>query len=131
MNRQERRKFKKNFASFSKSHPKEAAAIVSAAMKKLAFGVDKQELNPGDKVKLNMAAIKADPDYNRLVPKRRLFVESNSDTIFTVEYDPRHTNNPSIVCLAEDETDPKWLWYTGHLMKVETEENGDSKQQDS
>ena len=82
----------------------------------------KPKFLPGDKVKLNYSKIISDKYYSRLVPSRKKFVEENKDTIFTVEYDPRHTNNPQVVCLAEDPTDPKWLWYTGHLKKVENED---------
>jgi hypothetical protein len=47
----------------------------------------------------------------------RQFVDDNADTIFTVVYDERYTNPPTLVCLEEDET--KWLWYEGHLKKVD------------
>lgn len=83
--------------------------------------IDAPVFYQGDKVKLDYVKIISNPDYPRLASKYKKFVEDHKDKVFTVEYDPRHTIRPSIVCLAEDPTDPKWLWYTGHLQKVEDE----------
>lgn len=84
--------------------------------------IDAPVFYQGDKVKLDYVKIISNPDYPRLVSKYKKFVEDHKDKVFTVEYDPRHTIRPSIVCLAEDPTDPKWLWYTGYLQKVENED---------
>ena len=42
----------------------------------------------------------------------------NKDTVFTVEYDEKYKNKPSLVCLKEDTTDPKWLFWVGDLIEV-------------
>lgn len=76
----------------------------------------------GQKVKLNLDNIKSHPDYERLSLKYKSWAESHKDNIFTVEYDKHPKNN--IVCLAEDESDPKWLFWTGDLMIIEECENG-------
>lgn len=67
----------------------------------------------GDKVKLDMKKIKAEPDYDRKLPLYRQFCEKNAEQVFTVEY--IDGMNPSVVCLAEDESTPKWFFWTGHL----------------
>ncbi len=73
---------------------------------------------PGDKVMLNLDSITRRPDYNKLLPAYKEFCEKNAGRIFTVEYGGR--KNPSIVCLAEDESTPKWLFWVGDLKAVES-----------
>ena len=75
-------------------------------------------MREGTKVRLNYEKIIGDTDYPRKVERYKQFVESNRGAVFTVEYDPRHTNRPSLVCLAEDPSEVKWLWFTGDLEVV-------------
>lgn len=77
---------------------------------------DGWQFNPGDKVQLNMDAITSHPGYNERGTSYRKFCEENAGRIFTVEYNG--DMNPSVVCLAEDTTNPKWLFWTGDLMAV-------------
>lgn len=73
----------------------------------------------GTQVKLNYNKIISGVDYNTNVDfnkeKYHNFVETNKDKIFTVEYDEKYKNKPNLVCLKEDETVPKWLWFIGDL----------------
>lgn len=71
---------------------------------------------PGDKVKLDIEKIKAEKGYDQRLPAYRQFCEQNVDRIFTVEY--AEGMKPSVVCLAEDESTPKWLFWTGDLKAV-------------
>ncbi len=73
---------------------------------------------PGDKVMLDLERITHRPNYNKLVPAYREFCEKNAGRIFTVVYEKG--KNSSIVCLAEDETTPKWLFWVGDLKAVES-----------
>jgi len=75
------------------------------------------QLQPGDKVQLHLEAIKTHPDYDRKSSKYKDFCENNADRIFTVEYN--EGLKPSVVCLAEDESNPKWLFWIGDLKKVD------------
>ena len=71
----------------------------------------------GSKVKLNYEKIisqKNDKTENYL-----MFVENNKDKIFTIEYDENHQDNPSVFCLKEDTTSPKWLFNINNLILVE------------
>jgi hypothetical protein len=77
-----------------------------------------QDLPEGTKVKLDNANIQSHPDYPRLTEKYRSWVEGHSEDIFTVEYDPKYQNNPTLVCLKEDETPRKWLFWIGDLIRV-------------
>lgn len=84
-----------------------------------------QELEEGTKVKLNWELIKRHPDWAIQREDYREWVEAHKDEVFTVEWDEnRKQNNTSdkkiLVCLAEDTTDPKWLFYTSTLIPQAT-----------
>lgn len=68
---------------------------------------------PGDKVRLDIEKIMNDQEYKRKLQSYRTFCEMNADRVFTVEY--IDGMNPSVVCFAEDESNPKWLFWTGDL----------------
>lgn len=76
-------------------------------------------LPEGINVKLDIDNIKSHPDYEKLTEKYRNWVEENKDKTFTVEYDYNKKSNPITVCLKEDESDPKWLFWVGDLKVVE------------
>ncbi len=84
-----------------------------------------QKLAPipeGTKVKLNYESIISDVNYNKNIDSNKQkyheFIELNKDRIFSVEYDPKFQDNPTLVCLKEDETDPKWLFWIGDLIVI-------------
>jgi hypothetical protein len=122
MNRQQRREFMKKHnisadvmallmaSGFKQGNAKEALAEMAAIGAKM-------HLKEGQRVRLDTTAIKSHPDHHKKSPEYRQFVDDNAGTIFTVVYDERYTNPPTLVCLEEDET--KWLWYEGHLKKVD------------
>lgn len=77
-------------------------------------------LEEGTKVKLNWELIKRHPDWKIQRKDYKEWVEAHKDEVFTVEWDEnRKRNNTSdkkfLVCLKEDETDPKWLFYSSTL----------------
>lgn len=78
-----------------------------------------QVLQPGDKVQLDIDRIKQHPGWEDRRPEYKEFCESNVGRTFTVEYDKARKSNPSLVCLAEDQTVPKWLFWPGDLKKVD------------
>lgn len=69
----------------------------------------------GIKVKLNIDRIKKDVNYPRLTDKYKIWVDNHADEVFTVEYDEKHQENPTLVCFKEDTSKPKWLFWTGDL----------------
>ena len=71
---------------------------------------------PGKKVKLNYKKIKKSPNYKRKRIDWKMFVGRHQNDVFTVEYDPKFGENPSVVCFAEDRHDPKWLWAVADLI---------------
>lgn len=76
-------------------------------------------LKEGSKVKINVEKIKKEKNYNKRNPNWKNFIENNIDKIFTVEYDFNKKDNPGLVCLKEDQNNPKWLFYIGDLIQIE------------
>lgn len=84
------------------------------AIKHMADGNvnDDDIIAEGAKVRLNYDSIVNDPNYPKKVQPYKDFVESNKDTIFTVEYDEKYKNKPLLVVLKEDTNETKWLWHS-------------------
>jgi hypothetical protein len=57
-------------------------------------------------------------DFASMQTKWRKFVQEHRDTVFTVEYDPKFGDTPSLVQLAEDPNEIKFLWHVGDLEVV-------------
>lgn len=72
----------------------------------------------GQTVKLNYESITTNINYPRLTDKYKRWIEDHKDDIFTVEYDEKYKTNPSLVCLVEDDTEPKWLQWVGDLIII-------------
>lgn len=110
MNRSQRRNFVK---SAQKKGVDKSIAELYLRVKQ--HGSVPQELQEGDRVRLNVENIKKHPDYGRLSQAYRDFVELHEDDVFTVVYDERRKEKPTEVCLEEDPTG--WLFWTGDLIK--------------
>ena len=80
------------------------------------------ELYEGDKVKIDYLGITSRIDYDKRRPEYRNFIEENKDKIFTVKYDEKYRNNPWLVSLEEDTTEPRWLFTTSDLILYKEEE---------
>lgn len=74
----------------------------------------------GDKIRLNIEAIKARKHYERMSPMYKSFVESAGDTVYTA-----HVERTNMISLAEE---PKWLFWSGDLIRVSDEEATDNVQ---
>lgn len=113
MNREQRRKLIKEF---------EKTGLTNAQAKRLLEIHEAPDLKgsfkEGDRVRLNVKSIQEHPDYPNMNPMYKQWVGNNKDKEFTVEYDEKQDDNPTLVCLKEDTTDPKWLWWVGNLEKV-------------
>lgn len=73
----------------------------------------------GEKVKLKYDYITSRVGYATKTKEYKKFIEDNKDKIFTVEYDANHLDNPIIVALREDDSQPKWLFWDEFLERVE------------
>ena len=76
----------------------------------------------GDKVKINYESITSRIDYEKRRPEYRNFIEENKNNIFTIKYDEKYRNNPWLVSLEEDTTEPRWLFTTSDLILYNEEE---------
>ena len=70
----------------------------------------------GDQVKLNVKKIQKHPDYKRLNPRYKQFVEENADKIFTASVGDENGSIPNTVGLKESED--TWLCWVGDIIKV-------------
>jgi hypothetical protein len=113
MNREQRRTYAKKLRSNGISN--ETVSNIARLKRKLDSVPWMAE---GEKVRLNMKSILADKDYEKKQDKWKQFVQDNKDTIFTVEWDAKHRDNPVLVCLKEDPSPVKWLWWVGDLEVV-------------
>ena len=101
MNREQRRKFDKQGFDGNK-----LAAIMNAAE-------DNQLIKEGEKVKLDVNKITIRADWQKMNERYRTFVMDNTNTTFTVKYEEKYGDKPSLVTFAEDST---WLWWVGDLI---------------
>ena len=79
----------------------------------------------GEKVKLKYDYITSRTGYITKTKEYKKFIEDNKDKIFTVEYDANHLDNPVIVALKEDDSEPKWLFWDEFLERVNVDEDKD------
>ena len=77
-------------------------------------------LEEGTIVKLHWALIKRHPDWKIQRKDYKEWVEAHKDEVFTVEWDENRKKNDTsdnkfLLCLNEDETDPKCLFYSSTI----------------
>lgn len=95
-----------------------------AYMDSFMIGAQKSELVEGEKVRINHDNIMANPMWKDYNPHYKEFVESNFDTIFTVEFENEKQKNNQICVLKEDESEVKWIFNSFELIKItENKEN--------
>jgi len=87
----------------------------------------KEHLIDGDKVKINYEKMLRHPNWDSYQQAYKDFIENNKSSVFTVKYDEKRQDKPTVVCLAEDNTVPKWLWSDTDLL-VYDERDGDFKE---
>jgi hypothetical protein len=118
MNRAERRAYAKRM--------KKMGANSTEVMKLLELQKAGTRLTQGTKVKLNYDKIVNDSGYADKTQWFRDFVENNKDTVFTVQLDDQYNkmNSNIFVRLAEDTSEPKWLWFASDLIPIEEKTNG-------
>lgn len=118
MNREQKRKAIKSLtAKGYTAEQAEGLLIIKAAAESKKF------LKEGDIVKLNVPQMMSRPEWKTDVDQNKArfqaWVLAHRDEVLTVEYDKNHTKDPAIVCVREDETNPKWMFWEGDLDVVE------------
>lgn len=115
MNREQKRKQIKMIQQKFGVSREEAEAIL------IRWLTPKIHLLEGTKVKLNYKEISGHPDWKKMNPEYIQFVEDNKNSVLTVEYDTlrkfkNSEDKDTFVCLREDTTEPKWMFYTSDLI---------------
>lgn len=112
MNREQRRSKPKKVDKHSDKKIKAFESMWKAAMNSLSKHTDRQDFKDGDRVMMNVDAIKARPNYGKMNQRYRDFVENNAETVFTVEIE--HENG-SLIRFKEE---PTWLFWGGDLLSI-------------
>lgn len=131
MNREQKRNLKKRLMKAGLS--KESAETFMMRM-------EAKTNNPlyaweGKKVTLDYERLITYPDYPIMREDYKAWIEAHKDEVFTVEYDPRRVEMKAedvntFVQLAEDTTDPKWLWWVGDLIPLSGQEKPKTKEEE-
>lgn len=100
MNRKQRRSMQKK-SGLSANQVKAVESLMSGTPLKV------DTLPEGQQVRLNLEKIHANPDFERMMPRYKKFVNESYDKVYTVEHDARFGHDSSLVCLAEDESEVK------------------------
>lgn len=118
MNRVERRAFTKKLPkSISQEEKNRYIEFATAIRNKDDVVLE------GDKVRLNYDKITNQPNYESFLDTYKDIVEKLKDKVCTVVYDSKYKNDPVLVCLEEDPTPTKFLFFVGDLIKEESTNN--------
>lgn len=120
MNRKERRAMARKVRHLQKTKPWELQAMIAEEYDRelVESRMNDEILAPGDKVMIDVPKIMQDPEYSQMKPEFRAFIKAHANEVFTLRKEA-HTKGPfGLVTLLEDETEPRWAFYLGHLKKV-------------
>lgn len=117
MNHDQRRAFIKNAKSKGISR-KAAEAYIAIIDKGVGKVTPAQPIEEGEQIMLNIESIKARQNYERMSELYKQFVEESSGKVFTA-----HVERPNLISLKEE---PKWLFWSGDLIKCSKTESEDS-----
>ena len=120
MGRKERRELERKVKHLQKTKPWELQAFAQNVYDRgiIESRMNAETLRPGDKVALDIEKMKQDPDWNQYKEEYKKFVDTHIGEVFTLSKEARQQGPFGLVSFEEDETDPKWLFYTGHVKKV-------------
>lgn len=113
MNREERRNEQFRKRSPDPHDPKRILTelkLRAAAKKVLKDHTDPQEINSGDKVRIDVSLVKSRRSYPDMNEKYKEFVENNGDKVFTARVEGKN--------MVSFEEEPTWLFWSGDLIKV-------------
>lgn len=115
MNRAQRRNFVKNQRKkgISKNDATRFAKIISNGVGTYS---EPNEIAEDDKVMINIDSVKVRKNFDLMSEKYKDFVNSAEGKVFTA-----HVERTNSISLKEE---PKWLFWSGDLLKVEGENNG-------
>lgn len=109
MNRKQKRDFKKNIIKKGILTREEMKKYFSVNSDERNYSTE-QSIKDGDKVRLNVDAIKGRPRFNIMSDGYKQFVDNNTDSVLTAKL---YGHN-----MIELEEDPRWLFWSGDLIVV-------------
>lgn len=120
MGRKERRAIERKIRHLAKTNPHELQALVQETYSRdmVENRMNNEVFAPGDKVMIDLKKLMADPDWDILKPEYKNFAKEHANEVFTLTDEMQKKGAFSLVSFCEDENDPKWLWFVGHLKKV-------------
>lgn len=113
MNRSQKRAFVKN-ARKNGMEKHKAEAFVEI-MNGTGEHTEPQEIEEGEKVWLNIEAIKARKNYAHMSPMYKEFIEKSEGVVFTAHIEQ---GKKTLISLIEE---PKWLFWSGDLVRVNSD----------
>lgn len=123
MGRKERRELERKVKHLAKTKPWELNALIRDEYSRevIESRMNDEILAPGDKVMFNLKKIAADPEYEKFKPEYRDFIINHAGDVFTLRQEAKQDGAFGLVSFVEDETEPRWMHYLGHLKKVKSE----------
>ena len=124
MNREYKRRLKKQISKAKKNTVNEAKRRFQELAELNNNQNESLSLPEGTKVKLNVKSITSKKDYETGYDNDfKRFINEHKNDIFTVEYDKLQTHTYNLfVCLKEDPSIIKWLFYVGDLLVLKEQE---------
>lgn len=80
------------------------------------------DIQEGQRVKLDYDKIKSHPDYNRLQEPYKLYIEGNKDLILTVKFDDRYANHTIVALIDECGEKSIWRFVISDLIMIEDDD---------
>ena len=120
MNRKERRELERKVRHIQKTKPWELQAMIRDQYPKevIENRIGKDTFAPGDKVMLDVQKVMDDINYGQMKQEYKEFIQSHANEVFTLSKVAKMSGPFAAVSFEEDETDPKWMFFIGHLKKV-------------
>lgn len=120
MGRKERREMERKVKHMARTKPWELQALVREAYPRdmVESRMNDKVLAPGDKVMIDLEKIAADPEYDKMRPDFKEFIKAHANEVFTLRKEARPDGPFAFVSFEEDTTDPRWMFYLGHVKKV-------------
>lgn len=118
MNRKQRRKYEQQLR-------RKGVTQEDIAMFFKLLAAENRDLRDGDKVLINIERIQSHPNYGKMNPNYKQFLEDHKETVFTIP-SVKKGFSKCFIELEEDTDDPKWLWCSDDLILVEEGEQTES-----
>ena len=125
MGRKENRKMLRTIKHLQKTKPWELKTMIQDQYGRDVIDnrMNKEVFAPDNKVMLDLEKLSKDPDWDKFRPEYKEFVKANADKVFTLTDKASQKGPFALVSFVEDETDPKNLFFVGHLKKVKEVKN--------